>query len=69
MRENPRRMGRKKWSELMTGLQIQVRRAKKVKGLDSRTYQGKINDLAQALRGVLNVIEHRGKKWPPRWPR
>jgi len=63
------RMGRKKWEAIMTELQSKVRRAKRVGRLTPTEYQSRIDELAGSLRGVLNVIEHRGAKWPPRWPR
>ncbi len=64
-----RRMGRNKWKNMMTELQNNVRKAKRVERLSETEYQSRIEKIAAFLRGVLNVIEHRGKKWPPRWPR
>jgi hypothetical protein len=64
-----RRMGRKKWTKILTQLQADVRRGKSVERLSETEYQSRIKELASSLRSVLNVIDHRGKNYPPRWPR
>jgi hypothetical protein len=69
MVRNPRRLGRKKWDQMLTWLQGEVRRAKRVGGLTTEEYERKMDSLAEPLRSVLNVIEHRGNKGPARWVR
>lgn len=64
-----RRMGKRKWKKLLRQLQKQVRKAKKVDGLSTPEYRSKIEELGKYLQSFLNVIEHRGKKGPPRWVR
>lgn len=64
-----RRLGKRKWKKLLKQLQKQVRKAKKVDDLSTPEYRAKIEELGKFLHSVLNVIEHRGKKGPARWPR
>lgn len=63
------RMGRVKWQKILTHLQASVRRAKNVDALSGTEYQNRIGELRKDLQATLNVIEHRGKNGPPRWPR
>jgi hypothetical protein len=62
-------MGRRKWKGMMADLQQRVRKAKRVDGLSSTEYEERIQELTAFLHSIVNVVEHRGKKWPPRWPR